>query len=90
MSTKAVPYFSWIGLNNDTTPPTILSNSVASGTLAPTGAFPITLTYSDTGSAIAPATLTGRIYSWDATGATWSTTNIASSYLSITSASTST
>jgi hypothetical protein len=77
-------------VSSDSSPPTILSNSVASGTLAPTGTFPITITYTDTGSAIAPATLTGRIYSWDATGATWSVTNIASSYLSITSASTST
>ena len=77
-------------ISTDTTPPTILSNTVASGTLAPNGTFPITITYSDTGSAIAPATLTGKIYAWDATGATWSPTNIASPYLSITSSSTST
>lgn len=74
----------------DTTPPVILSNSVASGTLAPYGTFPITLTYADTGSSIVAGSLTGRIYAWDATGATWSSTNIASPYLTITSASTST
>lgn len=74
----------------DTTPPVILTNSVASGTLAPYGTFPITLTYADTGSSIVAGSLTGRIYAWDATGATWSPTNIASPYLTITSASTST
>ena len=74
----------------DITPPNILSNSVASGTLAPIGTFPITVTYSDTGSAINPASFTGKIYSWDATGSTWSLTNIAPSYLSVTSSSTST
>lgn len=61
----------------DTTPPTILSNSVASGTLAPIGTFPITITYSDTGSAINTGSLTGAIYAWDSTGATWSPTDIA-------------
>lgn len=39
-------------VSTDTTPPNILSNSVASGTLAPIGTFPITLTYADTGSLI--------------------------------------
>ena len=74
----------------DTTPPNILTTSVASGTLSPSGTFPLTYTYSDTGSAISAASFTGRIYPWDSTGATWSGTNIANSYLSITSASTST
>lgn len=74
----------------DTTPPNILSNSVASGTLAPIGTFPIAVTYSDTGSAIDPSSFTGEIYVWDATGSTWLLTNIAAGYLSITSASTST
>ena len=77
-------------MSTDTTPPTILSNSVASGTLAPKGTFPITITYSDTGTAISPSSLAGKIYAWDATGATWFGTNIASTYLSIVSASTST
>ena len=70
----------------DTTPPNILSNSVASGTLAPIGNFPITLTYSDTGSAIDSASFTGKIYAWNATGATWFATDISSSYLTVTSA----
>ncbi len=74
----------------DTTPPNILSNSVASGTLAPIGNFPITLTYSDTGSTIDPASFTGKIYAWNATGATWFATDISPGYLSITSTSTST
>jgi uncharacterized delta-60 repeat protein len=90
ISTKAVPYFSWIGMNTDTAPPTILSNSVASGTLVPSGTFPITLSYTDTGTAINPSSLIGRIYQWNATGATWFTSNLAGSYLSITSATTST
>jgi hypothetical protein len=74
----------------DTTPPTILSNSIASGTLAPIGTFPITVTYADTGSTINTGSLSGAIYAWDATGATWDIINIASPYLSVTSASTST
>ena len=74
----------------DTTPPNILTTSVASGTLAPSGIFPLTYTYSDTGSAIDTSSFTGRIYPWDATGATWSGTNIAGSYLAVTSASTTT
>jgi hypothetical protein len=74
----------------DTTPPTILSNSVASGTLAPVGTFPITITYADTGSSIVPWSLSGKIYAWDATGATWDIIDIALPYLSVTSASTST
>ncbi len=72
MSAKAVPYFTWIGMNTDTSPPTILSNSVASGSLVPKGTFPITLGYTDTGTAINPSSLIGRIYQWNATGATCS------------------
>ena len=75
---------------SDTTSPTILTASVSSGTLAPIGTFPLTYTYSDTGSAINAASFTGKIYPWDSTGATWSVIDIASSYLSVTSASTST
>ena len=74
----------------DTTPPTILTTSVASGTLSPSGTFPLTYTYSDTGSAIDASSFTGKIYAWNLTGATWDVTNIAGSYLSVTSASTST
>lgn len=90
MSTKAVPYFSWIGMNTDTTAPTILSNSVASGSLVPSGTFPITLTYTDTGTAVNPSSLIGRIYQWNATGATWFTSNLAWSYLTLSSATTAT
>jgi hypothetical protein len=49
----------------DTTPPVISGSSIASGTLIPLGNFALTYNYSDTGSAIAPATATGRIYSWN-------------------------
>lgn len=75
---------------SDTTPPVFLMTSVASGTLAPIGTFPLVYTYSDTGSAISASSFSGKIYAWDASGATWSGTNIASAYLSISSASTST
>jgi hypothetical protein len=49
----------------DTTPPVISGSSIASGTLVPIGNFALTYNYSDTGSAIAPATATGQIYSWN-------------------------
>ncbi len=55
--TKSVP--------TDTTPPVISGASIASGTLIPIGTFALTYNYSDTGSAIAPATATGQIYSWN-------------------------
>ena len=74
----------------DTTPPTFLTTSVASGTLAPIGTFPLTYTYSDTGSAIVPSSFSGKIYSWNATGATWNVIDLAPVYLSVTSATTST
>jgi hypothetical protein len=77
-------------VSSDSTPPNITSISIASGTLIPTSNFPLTVSYADTGSTVNPSSFTGKIYLWDATGATWSLTNIAASYLSITSASTST
>jgi hypothetical protein len=49
----------------DTTPPVISGASIASGALIPLGTFALSYNYSDTGSAIAPATATGQIYSWN-------------------------
>lgn len=72
----------------DTTPPTITSINIASGTLIPTSNFTLTVGYSDTGSSISPSSFTGRIYAWDSTGATWSLTDIAPSYMSITGTTT--
>lgn len=55
----------------------------------PIGNFPITIGYTDTGSLINTSSFTGRIYSWDGVGA-WNTTNLAPSYMSISSVTTST
>jgi hypothetical protein len=49
----------------DVVPPTITGTSIASGALIPIGTFALTYNYSDTGSAIAPSTATGQIYSWN-------------------------
>lgn len=72
----------------DTTPPVIGSISIASGSLLPIGTFPLTTTYSDTGSAINAGSFTGKIYTW--TGGTWSVTNIAPGIMNISSSTTST
>ena len=78
------------GQVGDIVPPTILTNSKSSGALLPIGNFTIVNTYSDTGSLINPLSYTGRLYSWNTTGATWNTTNIAPSYMSITGATSTT
>jgi Domain of unknown function DUF11 len=49
----------------DTTPPTITSVSLASGSLLPTGTFPVVYTYTDTGAGINSVTTTGALYSWN-------------------------
>lgn len=74
--------------NVDTTPPVINSTNIASDTLIPTSNFTLIVGYSDTGSVISPSSFTGRIYAWNSTGSTWSLTNIASSYMSITGTTT--
>lgn len=76
------------GVSTDSTPPVINSTNIASGTLIPTSNFTLIVGYSDTGSAISPSSFTGRIYLWDSTGSTWSLTNIAPSYMSITGTTT--
>lgn len=68
-------------------PPTISSISRASGSLMPIGNFPLVINYSDTGSLINPASFTGKIYPWDGVS-TWSGTNIAPSYMTVTAANT--
>lgn len=78
------------GQVGDIVPPTILTNSKSSGALLPIGNFTIVNTYSDTGSLINPLSYTGRLYSWNTTGATWNATNIAPSYMSITGATSTT
>jgi hypothetical protein len=72
----------------DTTPPVISSVSIASGSLLPIGIFPLTVTYSDTGSTINTASLTGALYAWNA--GIWSVVNLAPGILSVASATTST
>ena len=72
----------------DTVAPVISSISHASGSLMPIGNFPLVVTYSDTGSSINTASFTGRIYSWDATGSVWNTTNLAPSYMTLSGAAT--
>lgn len=77
------------GQLGDITPPNITSISVASGTLAPSGNFSITVGYSDTGSSINAGSFTGKIYAWDMTGSTWSVTDLAPLYMSLSGTATS-
>jgi hypothetical protein len=67
----------------DTVPPTIVSSSIASGSLLPIGNFSLTVAYTDTGSAIEPSSLTGQIFSWNSGALAWNTTNLAPSYMTI-------
>ncbi|MBP9779159.1 hypothetical protein KBD33_00880 [Candidatus Gracilibacteria bacterium] len=69
--------------NPDTQSPTILSNSIASGSLLPIGNFSLTIGYSDTGSLVNASSFSGRIYSWNTGSSTWNVTNIAPTYMSI-------
>jgi hypothetical protein len=75
---------------SDITPPTILTNSLASGSLLPTGRWIITVTYTDTGSAINTSSFSGQIYSWNTGSSTWNVTNLAPTYMTITGTTTTT
>ena len=75
---------------SDTTPPTILTASVSSGTLIPIGNFSYQFSYADTGSAINTSSVTMNIYSWNTGSSTWNSTNLAPTYMSTTSISSST
>ena len=78
------------GQIGDIIPPVISSISIASGSLLPVGNFSLTIGYSDTGSSISTASLTGQIYSWDATGSVWNTINLAPSYMTLSGVTTTT
>ena len=71
----------------DTTPPVISSISIASGALLPIGNFPLTITYSDTGSGINTGSFTGKIYAWDGVSA-WGVTDLAPTYMTLSGAAT--
>ena len=71
------------GQIGDIVPPVFSSFSIASGTLLPVGNTTLTVGYSDTGSTINPASFSGKLYSWDATGSLWNTTNLAPAYMTI-------
>ncbi len=60
----------------------ITSISITSGALLPIGNFPLTITYSDTGSTINTASFTGRIYAWDGVSA-WGVSNLAPTYMTL-------
>lgn len=64
----------------DTVPPSITSNSLASGSLMPNGNFSMNIAYSDTGT-INTSSLVYTLYAWDAGTSTWASTNLASTYL---------
>ncbi len=71
----------------DTTPPVINTISVSSGALFPIGNFPLTVSYSDTGSTINTASFTGKIYAWDGVSA-WGVTDLAPGYMTLSGAAT--
>lgn len=77
------------GQPGDLMAPTITSISLASGSLLPIGNFPLTITYSDTGSLIDTTSFTGKIYSWDGVN-TWNVLDLAPSYMTISGIPTST
>lgn len=64
----------------DTVPPMITSENAASGTLAPSGNFTYQFSYTDTGSSINTSSVKLAIYSWNTGSLTWNTTNLAPSY----------
>ncbi len=71
----------------DTVAPVINSISIASGVLLPIGNFPLTVTYSDTGSAISAGSFTGKIYAWDGVSA-WGVTDLSPTYMTLSGAAT--
>lgn len=73
----------WKIPDSDTQSPTILSNSITSGSLLPVGNFSLTIGYTDTGSLVNPTSFSGRIYSWNTGSSTWNVTNLAPTYMSI-------
>ncbi len=85
LSDGGVISFGQIG---DIVPPVFSSFSIASGALLPVGNATLTIGYSDTGSAVNPASFSGKLYSWDATGSLWNTTNLAPTYMTISGATT--
>ena len=74
----------------DTTPPVISNPSIASGTLIPTGTFSYSFSYADTGSAINTGSVDLGIYSWNTGSSTWNVTDLAGTYATLTSATSST
>jgi hypothetical protein len=74
----------------DTTAPIITSNNIASGTLIPKGTFSYTASYTDTGSSINTGSVSVQIYSWNTGTLAWNTTNLASTYSTPTSITSST
>ena len=77
-------------VSTDTTAPIISNPNIASGTLIPTGNFSYQFSYADTGSAINTSSVTMNIYSWNTGSSTWNSTNLAPTYMSTTSISSST
>ena len=67
----------------DTVLPNITSISLLSWSLLPIGNFPISVSYSDTGTNINTSSFSKKIYSWNTGSLSWSTTDIAPTYTSI-------
>lgn len=68
--------------NYDTTPPYITSENAGSGTIVPKGTFTYTIGYTDTGSSVNPAGVALRIYSWNSGSQIWNSTDLAPTYTS--------
>lgn len=77
-------------ISTDTTPPLISNPNIASGALIPTGTFSYAFSYVDTGSSINTSSVTMQIYSWNTGSSTWNGTNLAPTYMSTTSITSST
>lgn len=76
------------GQGGDTTPPTIASATIASGTLIPHGNFTLSYAYSDVGTGISPSTATGRIYAWNSGTSSYNATPL-SGYMTLSSSNSS-
>lgn len=77
-------------INLDTTPPVISNPNIASGTLIPTGTFSYGFSYADTGSVINTGSVDLGIYSWNTGSSTWNVADLAGTYATLTSATSST
>ena len=64
----------------DTTPPIITAENVASGSITPSGNFPYSFSYADTGSSINTGSVSLRIFSWNTGTLNWNATNLAPTY----------